>query len=129
MKKILLSIKPIFVERILQGSKLVEYRKRLPKMNETHQVLIYRSQDLKKIVAEFTIGDVVEGLPESVWKQTKAVGGISEDDFFSYFANSCKAYAMEIKHLRVFKEPRELASLGVKRAPMSFQYVNDEISL
>lgn len=53
MKKILLSIKPKYVEEILAGRKLVEYRKRIPRDDNVKQVLIYASYPVKRIVAEF----------------------------------------------------------------------------
>ena len=57
MRKILLSIKPRYVEQILAGRKQVEYRKRIPQEDGVRQVLIYASHPLKKVVAEFTVGE------------------------------------------------------------------------
>ena len=123
MRKLLLSIKPKYVDAILAGTKRVEYRTRIRKDPEVTTALIYRSGDLKKIVAEFTIGGIIEGTPEYVCEQTKEFGGIEEKDYFRYFANRNKAYAYQICNLVIYQEAIPLSSLGIKKAPMSFMYI------
>ena len=123
MRKLLLSIKPKYVDAIIAGTKRVEYRTRIRKDPEVTTALIYRSDDLKKIVAEFTIGGIIEGSPEQVWKQTKELGGIEEKDYFQYFANRNIAYAYQICNLVIYPEPIPLVKLGIEKAPMSFMYI------
>ena len=123
MRKLLLSIKPKYVDAILAGTKRVEYRTRIRKDPEVTTALIYRSGDLKKIVAEFTIGGIIEGSPKQVWEQTKDFGGIEEKDYFRYFATRDIAYAYQICNLVIYPEAIPLSSLGIKKAPMSFMYI------
>ena len=123
MRKLLLSIKPKYVDAILAGTKRVEYRTRIRKDPEVTTALIYRSGDLKKIVAEFTIGGIIEGTPEQVWEQSKEFGGIEKQDYFRYFANRNKAYAYQICNLVIYPEPIPLVKLGIEKAPMSFMYI------
>lgn len=123
MRKLLLPIKPKYVDAIIAGTKTVEYRTRIRKDTNVTTVLIYRSGDLKKVVAQFTIGGIIEGTPQQVWEQTKNIGGIEERDYFSYFANKDRAYAYQICNLMVYHKPIPLCSLGVDKAPMSFMYI------
>ena len=123
MRKLLLSIKPKYVDAILAGTKRVEYRTRIRKDSEVTTALIYRSGDLKKIVAEFTIGGIIEGSPEQVWELTKGIGGIEEKDYFRYFANRDKAYAYQICNLVIYPEVIPLSSIGIEKAPMNFMYI------
>lgn len=123
MRKLLLSIKPKYVDAILAGTKRVEYRTRIRKDPEVTTALIYRSGDLKKIVAEFTIGGIIEGTPEQVWEQSKEFGGIEKQDYFRYFANRNKAYAYQICNLVIYQEAIPLSSIGIEKAPMSFMYI------
>lgn len=123
MRKLLLSIKPKYVDAILAGTKRVEYRTRIRKDPEVTTALIYRSGDLKKIVAEFTIGGIIEGTPEQVWEQTKEFGGIEKQDYFRYFANRNKAYAYHICNIVIYQEAIPLSSIGIEKAPMSFMYI------
>ena len=123
MRKLLLSIKPKYVDAILAGTKRVEYRTRIRKDPEVTTALIYRSGDLKKIVAEFTIGGIIEGSPEQVWEQTKEFGGIEKQDYFRYFAYRNKAYAYQICNIVIYQEAIPLSSIGIEKAPMSFMYI------
>ena len=123
MRKLLLSIKPKYVDAILAGTKRVEYRTRIRKDPEVTTALIYRCDDLKKIVAEFTIGGIIKGTPEQVWEQTKDFGGIDKKDYFRCFANKDIAYAYQICNLVIYPEAIPLSSLGIKKAPMSYMYI------
>lgn len=128
MKKILLPILPKYVRKIIEGTKLVEYRKKIRKDTSVNQVLIYQSNDVKKIVAEFCISGVIEGTPLEVWNQTKNVGGIDRKAYFKYFAGKEKAYAYKISNLQIFEKPIPLEKLGIRNPPQSFLYleVNSE---
>lgn len=123
MRKLLLSIKPQYVKQILAGTKLVEYRKQTPKDANVDRVFIYQSNDLMKVVGEFTIAGIIEGSPSEVWDMTHEVGGICEKDYFAYFNGYDKAYAFQISELKVYDTAVTLAEIGVSRAPMSYQYV------
>ena len=123
MRKLLLPIKPKYVVAIIAGTRRVEYRTRVRKDSEVTTALIYRSRDLKKIVAEFTIGGIIEGSPKQVWEQTKEFGCIEKKDYFRYFANRDIAYAYQICNLVIYPEPIPLVKLGFEKAPMSFMYI------
>lgn len=123
MRKLLLPIKPQYVDAIIAGTKRVEYRTRIRKDPEVTKALIYRSGDLKKIVAEFTIGGIMEGTPEQLWEQTKEFAGIEEKDYFRYFANKDIAYAYHICNLVIYPDPIPLVTFGIENAPMSFMYI------
>lgn len=124
MKKMLLPILPKYVKKILEGTKLVEYRKKIRKDSSVNQVLIYQSNDIKMVVAEFRISGVIGGPPLEVWNQTKNIGGIDQKAYFEYFGKSEKAYAYQISDLRIFESPISLEKLGIKKAPQCYQYVD-----
>jgi len=123
MKKILLSVKPKYVEKILAGEKTVEYRKRIPADNSVTQVLVYASYPIKRVVAEFTIGRFLEETPKGLWKQTRLIGGISEQDFTDYFKGKDKAYAYVIKNLQIYADSKSLSQYGIEKAPQDFCYI------
>ena len=125
MKKILLSIKPCYVEKILTGRKQVEYRKRIPQVDTAKQVLIYSSHPVKKVVAEFTIGGFMEGTPEWLWSETAEIGGIAKEAFDKYFDGIVVAYAYRIENLRVYETPKALSEYGLERGPQDYCYVED----
>ena len=53
--KILLSIKPEFVEEIFSGRKKFEYRKAIFTNKKVTSVIVYSTMPVGKIVGEFTI--------------------------------------------------------------------------
>lgn len=125
MRKILLSIKPRYVEQILAGRKQVEYRKRIPQEDGVRQVLIYASHPLKKVVAEFTVGEYITDTLELLWEQTHEIGGIAKEKFDDYFEGKIVGYAYRIENLQRFEEARELCEFGMERGPQDYCYVED----
>ena len=125
MRKILLSIKPRYVEQILAGRKQVEYRKRIPQEDGVRQVLIYASHPLKKVVAEFTVGDYITDTLELLWEQTHEIGGIAKEEFDDYFEGKTVGYAYRIENLQRLEEARELCEFGMERGPQDYCYVED----
>ncbi len=82
---VLLSIKPQYVEEMIKGNKRYEFRKNIFKKEAEH-VFIYSSSPVKKIVGVFTIGEIMRNTPKNLWNEFRDLSGISEQDFFKYFA-------------------------------------------
>jgi len=123
--KVLLSIKPQFVEEIFNGNKKFEYRKRIFKRPNIKSVVIYATMPVGKIVGEFEIEDVLEDNPKSLWAKTKIYSGISEEFYDSYFMDRDTGYAIKIKSLNKYDEPRcPYEMYGNFTAPQSFKYVS-----
>ena len=125
MKKILLSIKPRYVKEILSGRKLVEYRKRIPREDGVRQVLIYASYPVKKVVAEFTVGEYITDTLERLWEQTNEIGGITKECFNDYFDGKDVGCAYRIKNLQRFDVERDLTDFGIEQGPQDYCYVED----
>ncbi len=122
--KVLLSIKPEFVEKILDGSKRFEFRKGIFKNPEVKSVVIYSTMPVGKVVAEFDIDDVIEDKPYEVWEKTKKYAGISKIFFDEYFSSKEKAFAIKIGDIRVYDIPLHLSALGDNiTAPQSYRYL------
>ena len=76
MCQMLLSINPEFVERILNGTKLFEYRK-FRCREDVDKIIIYATAPQKQVVAEAEIEDIIEDDVLNVWRQTKQHSGIT----------------------------------------------------
>ena len=76
MKALLLSIKPEYVEKILQGTKKFEYRKRLAK-EDVSVIYIYSTSPSMKVVASVQVIGRLSASPTALWEKTKAAAGIS----------------------------------------------------
>ncbi|VEU79962.1 ASCH domain-containing protein [Haploplasma axanthum] len=126
MKKILISINPQYVARILDGSKKYEFRTKAAKQ-DINKLIIYSTFPTKKVVAEVEIIEVLEMTPEDLWEETKTYSGIELDAYTKYFENRKVAYAYKLGKIRRFAEPRDLEYYGISFAPQSFVYINEGI--
>lgn len=124
MKEILLPIKPKYVNKILEGSKQVEYRSWIPSCGLPFKVYIYSSFPIRKIVGSFKVNSIISAEPETVWGKTHNIGGVSAESFFSYFKDKDIAYAYEISEVEKFTNELDLSSIGLCCAPQKFLYVN-----
>lgn len=123
--KVLLSIKPEFVEEIFSGKKRYEYRKRVFK-REIESVVIYASKPVGKIVGEFTIKSILEESPQEIWDKTQKFSGVSKEFFFEYFGDRDEAYAIEIDKIRIYQEPIDPYQGSEKFvAPQSYKYLSE----
>lgn len=121
--KVLLSIKPEFALRILDGSKKYEYRRAIFKNQKVSTVIIYASDPIKQIIGEFEIEDILHEDPQSLWVKTKHHAGISKKGFFNYFTNKAKGYAIKVKATRVYDDPLPLSSFMISSPPQSYMYL------
>lgn len=126
---VLLSIKPKYAESIISGRKKYEFRKVIFKKNYFDIVYIYSTSPVKKIIGAFRVGDIIEDRPESLWDRLNEFSGLNEREFFNYFQNNKKGFAIEIKNVEKFEDsidPVELIPDFVP--PQSFCYINFSLS-
>jgi len=123
MCRILLSINPEYVDKILVQTKRFEYRKNRCKSN-VDTIVIYSTFPVMRIVAAVEVLDVIEDTPRNVWKQTKDFSGISKEFFDAYFKGRQKAVAYKLGKVKKYKKPLTLGDFGLKSAPQSFVYLD-----
>ncbi|NLB84684.1 MAG: ASCH domain-containing protein [Acholeplasmataceae bacterium] len=122
MKKILMSIKPQYVEKILEGTKKYEFRTKAAK-EDIDALIIYSTYPTKKVVAEVEILEVLKMTPSELWEETKEYSGISKLSFDNYFKNRNIAYAYKLGKVTEFLIPKDLNQYGINYAPQSFVYI------
>lgn len=121
--KVLLSIKPEFVEKIFAGTKKYEFRKTLFKRNDVKHIVVYASAPVKRVVGEFEIKDILSDDVECIWEQTKDYSGITKEFYNSYFQNKKTANAIQIGHLKKYEKTKPLSDYNIQQAPQSFCYI------
>ena len=121
--KVLMSIKPKFVEEIFSETKTFELRKKIFK-SSINAIVIYSSSPKKKVVGEIIIDRIISSTPNHLWESHKNNLGISEKEYFKYYKNSKVAYAIKIKKVIKYKKELELKDFGIEKAPQSYQYIN-----
>ncbi len=120
---VLLSVKPKYAEKILEGGKKYEFRRSIFRRNDVEKVYIYSSSPVSKIIAVFEIERILKDSPKEIWKQCQKYAGISKKDFFAYFKNSEVAFAIEIGGVDSFHEPIDPFIIENFKPPQSFYYV------
>lgn len=123
--KVLLSIKPEFVEEIIEGRKKFEYRKSIFKRDDITSVVIYATKPYGKVVGEFEIENIIQDRPSNIWKETKQYSGISRKFFNEYFRGRDTGFAIQIKEFIKYDTPMDLDyyDKNIKAAPQSFCYI------
>lgn len=124
--KVLLSIKPEYAEKILQGVKRYEFRKNIFKNRNVRTVVIYATMPVGKVVGEFDFEEVLSDSPSAIWSETREFSGISKSFFNSYFKGRETAHAIKVGVVRRYDIPRALKEfIPSGSAPQSYRYLND----
>lgn len=121
----LLSIRPKYVEAILDGEKKYEFRKSIFRKGNIGKVFIYSTTPAKKIVGTFQIARIIEDHPKNLWNKLSTLSGLNASEFFKYFSGKEIGFAIQIDNLEKFKnpiDPRHLIPNFVP--PQSFYYLN-----
>lgn len=130
--KIILSIKPEYANKILDGSKKFEFRKVSFSSSQVESVLIYATKPVGKVVGEFEVETVHVDAPQKIWNKTKKYAGIKKSFFDEYYKDRSVAVAIAVGKVQRYEEPIDLRSLGAElTAPQSFRYLpnDDQMSL
>ncbi|CAM4501495.1 ASCH domain-containing protein [Paenibacillus typhae] len=121
--KVLLSIKPEYVEKIFNGEKKYEYRKVIFKKN-VDTIVVYSTMPEGLIVGEFKVDTILFDSPELIWNETKKFAGVSAKFFKEYFANRHEGYAIKIIDPVRYEKPIDpKLEFDSFYAPQSFCYI------
>ena len=129
-RKVLMAIKPIFAERILNGIKKYELRRKVFPLNSGDKVIIYESSPVKAITGEFTIGRVSELNSEEVIKMIKRgeLPGSDERDI-PYVTGNRPILVLEVKNPIRYAIPIPLETIKEYvpkfRPPLSYVIVRN----
>lgn len=128
MRSILLSIKPEYVNKILQGTKKYEFRRRIAK-DTISSIYIYSTYPVMKVVAKIEVLGIMFAAPSTLWENTKFEAGISRRKFREYFKGCKIAYAYKLGSVYLLDTPKSLQEYGITFPPQSFIYIdNDKLS-
>ncbi len=76
LKVAFLPIKPKYADRLMDGSKQYEFRRR-PFSDDVTHIVVYASSPRKQIVGILKVKDIESGSATAIWKRTKDSAGIS----------------------------------------------------
>jgi predicted transcriptional regulator len=131
-KMLLMSIKPSYIQHILNGDKTIELRRTRPRLSPGDLIVFYASSPQKAIRAAATVGNIIEGTPAEVWETNSGKIGIDKRAYDEYFFGSKKAYGIALDTVWAYAKPmgiEEMRSLFDKfMPPQSFRYLSEEES-
>lgn len=123
--RVLLSIKPKYVDKILSGEKAFEFRKQSFKREGIKTVVMYATMPIGKIIGEFAIISILEDTPINIWEKTKEQSGIDKKYFDEYYNARKHAVAIQIGEIIKYDEPLDLHELGENIVPpQSYRYLD-----
>ncbi|WP_242223419.1 helix-turn-helix domain-containing protein [Shinella zoogloeoides] len=130
-KEIILSIKPFYSEKILDGRKTIELRRRFPtEKTAGSKIYIYSTSPVMALVGTAELCSV-ERLPlSSLWKKHGSNAYINKSDFDHYFDGVSEGFALRILNPREFVKPLTLSELKERfgfQAPQSFLYAKPDL--
>jgi len=99
------SIRPTYAERIINGSKRVEIRRRFSTKWKGATALLYASSPSRHFVGEAVIGEVITSSPDKIWSDWKDELGCTFDEFASYCNGASEVSAIIFKEVKPFKYP------------------------
>ncbi|WP_370931089.1 ASCH domain-containing protein [Bartonella sp. DGB1] len=123
--KIILSIKPEFVDKIFSGEKKYEFRKSIPKRLGISNVVVYSTLPVGKVIGEFTFRKILSLTPNALWDITKDSSGITKEFFDDYFRDKSLAHAFEIDSFNLYSAYLDISEiLPSGLPPQSYCYID-----
>lgn len=124
MCTILLPIKPEYANKIVDQTKLYEYRKNVCK-RDIDKIVIYSTSPVKRIIAEVEVKSIISNTPNKLWDETKQYSGISKTKYMKYFENKDIAFAYKLGKVIVYEQPKKLKDIGIDYYPQSYVYLTN----
>ena len=126
-KAVLLSLKPHYFERIREGSKTVELRRRFPTVPPGTVAILYVSAPVSAIMALVVVRKTLEATPSKLWAMIGNKAAVSREEFDRYFSGANNANGIILERFSLV-EPISLDTLKAGfssfHPPQSFRYVD-----
>ena len=129
-RPVILSLKPLWADRIYQQAKRMELRRRGMSL-AYRQALVYESAPVSSITGRLRMGRAVEGDPDWLWRRwgARRLAGMGDEEYAAFSAGCDSLCAIDIAAAeRIDPVPlRRLRQLGILRQPpMRWCRMNDD---
>lgn len=130
-RDVVLSIRPQYSEKILEGRKKVELRRRFPVSAPKGTIAyIYSTSPVRAMVGVAEIADVLKLPVVEIWRRFEEQAFIEREAFEKYFEGVEEGFVLRLEDARAFKRGLPLALLRERfsfEPPQSFLYANHEL--
>jgi predicted transcriptional regulator len=129
-RDILFSIRPFYANKILEGQKTIELRRKFPEFGTTGSTaLIYSTSPVSAIVGTARIESVFKLSLPKLWKSHGAAACIVKADFDAYFAGQHYGFAIMFGSVKQLKSQLTASDLETEFGivpPQSYRYLDEE---
>lgn len=129
-RDVILSVKPKYANKIMDGVKTAELRRRFSgEVVIGAHAFIYSSSPTRAMIGYATIADVRHLRVDQIWQLYANQAGVSREEFDAYFLGAKEGYVIELHDVRRFHESVTIEYLRKRfgfRAPQSYQYAGRE---
>lgn len=138
-KAVLISIRPEWCQKIMEGRKTIEVRKTRPKMNPPFKCYIYKCGN-GKVIGEFLCDQIINingagRIPSDAARPT-----CLEPAELHQYLGAATGFGWHISNLKIYDTPRKLSEFTglremkdgfelslIERPPQSWRYVEEEL--
>lgn len=124
-----LSIKPEYATKIVEGLKTVELRRRFPYGTVTGaRLYVYATVPIQAVIGYATISKVEEHPVERIWEFYHTVAYITRPDFDKYYESRETGFVIRLMDAIAIPDPVPLSVLKERldfTPPQSFAYADD----
>src|ERR1017187_1699786 len=128
---LVMSIQPAFCNKILNGDKVVEIRRKFNKKWVGSRVTLYSSHPTKAIVGNASIEKIDEDSPENIWMKYGSLIGCTKSEFDNYTSLTSKVFALTLNDVKPYISPIYLSLISNYiekeiKAPQSYQKISSD---
>ena len=130
LRPLIISLKPCYADKVFDGLKKVELRRRIASQSSDRDVFIYVSSPVRELRGGFRVGRVWTGSPDEVWNIVADLANVNRREFDTYFQGQSVAYALEVTNVWEYDSPAGLRWLRNRFddfvVPQSWRYAKLE---
>jgi len=127
---VIFSIRPVHAEKILDGSKTVELRRRFTAVRPGTLALIYSTSPTSALTGSAYIKEVERLAVSDLWEKHRSAACLQRSEFENYFSGLTKGYAIVLSSAKPVERPIALPELRERfgfEPPQSYQYIRPDM--
>ena len=130
-RDIIISIKPKYTDKIIQGRKTVELRRRFPSSTMRGTIAhIYSTSPVQAMVGRAEISDIVRLPVSAIWREYGSEALVEKKDFDEYFCGLEEGVVLKLENVLELPRHFSLSELRERfgfEPPQSFLYAKPDL--
>ena len=111
MSQVIISLRPEYGELVVSGSKTVELRNRIVRVDSGTTMWIYITRPVGEIVARASIRSVIHDSPLAIWTRFCKQMCIDHEVFYNYVGDREQVSALVLEDVRKMENPVAIGSI------------------